>query len=196
LFSVAISAQDCYVADGAFTGEVSAGALVDSGVNWTILGHSERRHVFGETDELLGKKLTAALAAGLHVIYCIGELEKERDEGRTNDVLATQLAPLFKQSIDWTRVVIAYEPVWAIGTGKNATPAIAQETHEFVRAHIAKNAGDAVAGAVRVLYGGSVKSNNCVELAACKDVDGFLVGGASLLADQFEAILKSRAAKL
>jgi triosephosphate isomerase len=195
---VAISAQDCHAADGAFTGEVSASALADFGVNWVILGHSERRHVFGESDEVLGKKLQAALAAGLHVIYCIGELEKERDEGRTNAVLAAQLVPLLQPTspIDWSRIVIAYEPVWAIGTGKNATPAIAQETHQFVRSHIAQHAGAAVAQSVRVLYGGSVKANNCVELAACADVDGFLVGGASLLADQFEAILKSRAAKL
>jgi triosephosphate isomerase len=177
---------------------VSASALVDSGVNWVILGHSERRHVFGESDTLLAQKLQAALAANLHVIYCIGELEKERDDGRTNAVLAAQLVPLLEPAapIDWSRVVIAYEPVWAIGTGKNATPAIAQETHHFVRAHIAERAGAAVAQAVRVLYGGSVKANNCVELAACADVDGFLVGGASLIAEQFEAILKARAAKL
>lgn len=177
---------------------MSAAALVDSGVNWVILGHSERRHVFGESDEALGKKLQAALAAGLHVVYCIGELEKERDDGRTNAVLAAQLVPLLQPAapIDLSRIVVAYEPVWAIGTGKNATPAIAQEAHLFVRSHIAQHAGASVAHAVRVLYGGSVKANNCVELAACADVDGFLVGGASLIADQFEAILKARAAKL
>lgn len=194
----ALAAQDCHVSDGAFTGEVSAVALADAGVKWVILGHSERRHVFGESDELLGKKIAAALAAGLHVIFCVGELERERDEGRTNAVLVAQLKALVGAAppLDWSRVVIAYEPVWAIGTGKNATPAMAQETHAFLRSHLALALGADAAARTRILYGGSVKANNCVELAACADVDGFLVGGASLLADQFEAIIKARSAKL
>ncbi len=120
---------------------------------------------------------------------------QEREQGRTNDVLTTQLARFVGEKIDWTRVVIAYEPVWAIGTGKTATPAMAQETHAWLRAHLAQHAGADVAGGVRILYGGSVKANNCVELAQCGDIDGFLVGGASLLADQFEAILKAKAVK-
>eukprot|EP01105_Mastigella_eilhardi_P017720 TRINITY_DN4088_c0_g1_i2.p2 TRINITY_DN4088_c0_g1~~TRINITY_DN4088_c0_g1_i2.p2 ORF type:complete len:255 (-),score=91.15 TRINITY_DN4088_c0_g1_i2:58-822(-) len=192
----AVSAQNCWTKKGAFTGEVAPEMLKDIGINWAILGHSERRHVIGEKDELIAEKAKVALAAGLSVMYCIGELEKERVENRTNEVLATQMAALAKAITDWSHVVIAYEPVWAIGTGRTATPEQAQEAHLFVRQWMKEHVSAEVSNATRILYGGSVSPANCDVLASLPDVDGFLVGGASLDASKFVPIIKSVKAKL
>jgi triosephosphate isomerase len=160
--------------EGAFTGEVSAAMLLDAGVVGAIVGHSERRQLFGETDETVRRRAEGALEAGLHVVACVGETEEEREAGKTDAVLTRQVAVLPRHE----RLVIAYEPVWAIGTGKTATPAMAQEAHALVKS----------LHPTRVLYGGSVKPENAVELLAQPDVDGALVGGASLDPVSFEAI--------
>ena len=174
-FEIAVAAQNVHwEPDGAYTGEISAPMLVDLGVYGAIVGHSERRQYFGETDETVGRRAVAALEAGLWVIACIGETEDERERGETEDVLRRQLVAL--ESHD--DLVIAYEPVWAIGTGKTATPETAQEAHAFIKALID----------VPVLYGGSVKPENAAELLSQPDVDGALVGGASLDIDSFVAI--------
>ena len=165
---------------GAFTGEVHAEMLTDLGVHWTLIGHSERRHKFAESFEDTAEKIRMCQQHNLHVVFCIGELLDERNAGQTIAVCAQQLAPVFAAISDWSKVVIAYEPVWAIGTGVVATTAQAQEAHLQVRAEIAAKAGALVAQSVRILYGGSVTAENCKELMACPDVDGFLVGGASL----------------
>jgi triosephosphate isomerase (TIM) len=165
--------------EGAFTGEVSPSMLAELGVTGAIVGHSERRQLFGETDESVSRRAEAALEAGLRVIACIGETEGEREAGETEDVLERQLAGVPRHE----RLVIAYEPVWAIGTGKTATPEIAQEAHAFV-----KSLHDAP-----VLYGGSVKPENATTLLALPDVDGALVGGASLDLQSFEAICRAAA---
>ena len=175
---IGVFAQNCHWApDGAFTGEVSAGMLLELGVYGTIVGHSERRALFGETDETVAKRVDAALAAGLHVIACVGETEAEREAGQTDEVLQRQLSVLsYDESL-----VIAYEPVWAIGTGKTATPAMAHAAHEVVKGVLD----------VPVLYGGSVKPDNAAELLAPRTVDGALVGGASLDLDSFSAICRA-----
>jgi triosephosphate isomerase (TIM) len=175
---IAVAAQNVHwEREGAYTGEISAPMLVELGVYGTIVGHSERRQYFGETDETVGLRATAALEAGLWVIACIGESEEERERGDTEDVLRRQLVAL--ESRD--DLVIAYEPVWAIGTGKTATPELAQEAHAFIKAILD----------VPVLYGGSVKPENAGELLAQPDVDGALVGGASLEVDSFVAICRA-----
>jgi triosephosphate isomerase len=179
---------------GAFTGEISAQLLTDNGIMWTLTGHSERRVGFGfpgETSDVVGRKTKVALDAGMSVIACIGEHLNERESGKTMDVCSEQLAAIHAhlKEQDWARVVIAYEPVWAIGTGKVATPEQAEETHAQIRAWIAQNVSPAVAHAVRIIYGGSVKANNCKSLIACANIDGFLVGGASLL-PEFADIIK------
>jgi triosephosphate isomerase len=176
-----IAAQNCYTDNGAFTGEVSPELLKDFGVEWVIIGHSERRHVFGEGDKLIGTKTQKARNAGLGVILCLGETLQERDAGKTLAVIIRQLQA-FAQSInDWTdRVVIAYEPVWAIGTGKTATAQQAQQVHKEIRKWLSVNISTKVADRTRIIYGGSVKPENCQELFDQEDVDGFLVGGASL----------------
>nr|ABE11555.1 cytosolic triosephosphate isomerase [Euglena deses var. intermedia] len=180
-----LSVQNCWIGKGgAFTGEVSAEMIKDAGIPWVILGHSERRHLpqLKESDETVAVKVAYALANGLKVMACIGELLEEREAGQTQAVNERQLkaiAAKLKEE-DWKNVVIAYEPVWAIGTGKVATPEQAQEVHEHVRAWVASNVSPSVAAEVRILYGGSVTAKNCVELAGKPDVDGFLVGGASL----------------
>ena len=187
-----VSAQNCYIKAGAFTGELSAPAAADFGLKWTLLGHSERRHIFGETDKLLTEKTTAALENGLNIIFCIGELLAEREGNQTRDVIATQMAALaagIKKPEDWARIVIAYEPVWAIGTGKTATPEQAQEAHVWTRDWLREHVSAAVADSIRVIYGGSVTPATANELAAKPDVDGFLVGGASLVADKFVPII-------
>jgi len=190
-----VAAEDCGInGNGAWTGETSAAMLVDSGIKWTLTGHSERRVGFGfpgETSEVVGKKTAAALAAGLSVIACIGEKLAERENGTTMTVCAEQLAAIAAclQESDWARVVIAYEPVWAIGTGKVATPAQAEETHADIRKWMAANVSPAVAQSVRIVYGGSVKGSNCVSLFRCPNIDGFLVGGASML-PEFVDIIK------
>lgn len=180
------AAQNCYKADkGAFTGEISPGMIKDSGADWVILGHSERRDVFGETDAQIADKTKFAIDHGLKVIWCCGEHKEERESGATDAVIAAQLEALAAKlaADDWGNLVIAYEPVWAIGTGLTATPEMAQHTQAQIRGWLRANASDAVAAQTRILYGGSVKPANCDALAAQPDIDGFLVGGASLKPD-------------
>ena len=179
--SVSVAAQNVSAhKNGAFTGEVSADQVKDFGVNWAIIGHSERRSLFGETNEVVATKLTRAQEAGLNTILCIGEQLAEREAGTTNDVLKEQLDAVKLAVSDWSRVVIAYEPVWAIGTGKVATPEQAQETHAYVRSWLTDNISADVAAATRIQYGGSANAGNAATLIAQPDIDGFLVGGASL----------------
>jgi triosephosphate isomerase len=178
---------------GAFTGETSAPMAGDAGARFTLAGHSERRHVFGETDEQVGLKAAAALAAGLTPLICIGETLDERNAGRLEEVLARQLGAAL-DAIDPADVVaclIAYEPVWAIGTGVNATPDDAAGAHAFIRGVLGGRLDAAAAGAIPILYGGSVKPDNAADLLAATDVDGLLVGGASLTASSFAAIARA-----
>jgi triosephosphate isomerase len=165
--------------------------LKSAGCTYVIIGHSERRHVFGEPNAQLHKKVVAAQQAGLHVIYCVGEKLEERDGNRTEQVVETQLREVLNRELDPANLTIAYEPVWAIGTGRTATPDQAQSVHAFVRAKLAGLYGDSAAEAIRILYGGSVKPSNAAELFACPDVDGGLVGGACLVAGDFAAIISS-----
>jgi len=182
--TIAVSAQNSYkVSKGAFTGEISPAMLADCGIPWAILGHSERRNVFGETDELIADKVAHALEGGVKVIACIGELLEEREAGKTEEVVFRQTKAIADKIKSWDNVVLAYEPVWAIGTGKTATPQQAQEVHDKLRAWFAKNISPAVAESLRIIYGGSVTAGNAKELAKEKDIDGFLVGGASLKPD-------------
>jgi len=175
---IAVAAQNVHwEGEGAYTGEISAPMLRELGVYGTIVGHSERRQYFGETDECVAKRAEAALAAGLEVIACVGETEEQRERGETEDVLRRQVSVL----PDDDGLVVAYEPVWAIGTGKTATPEIAQDAHTFVKSLLDRP----------VLYGGSVKPDNAGELLAQQDVDGALVGGASLDVDSFAAICRA-----
>ncbi len=188
-----VAAQNVHAqAGGAFTGELSAGMLRDVGVGWVILGHSERRELFAETDAVVAVKVAAALAAGLSVMACCGEKLVEREGGNTLTVILRQLEAIAAQLAGtpelWARVVIAYEPVWAIGTGKVATPAQAQEVHAAIRAWLAATVSPQVAEATRIMYGGSVNAKNCAILAQEQDIDGFLVGGASLKAEDFLVI--------
>lgn len=193
--SIATCAQDCFwETSGAFTGEVSAPLLADAGATWAIVGHSERRQFFGDTNESVGKKARAALGGGLGAIVCIGELLAERDGGRTLDVVDAQLAGGLEgidSGVAAQRLVIAYEPVWAIGTGRTATPAQAQEVHAHIRKRLVDRFGAATADAIRIQYGGSVKPSNAEALMAEADIDGALVGGASLEAADFVAIVKA-----
>jgi triosephosphate isomerase len=179
---------------GAFTGEVSAAMLSDLGVHAVVLGHSERRELFGESDDSLSEKVPAALEAGLTPILCVGETEAQRSEGKTDEVLANQVrADLANVSGgDLARIVIAYEPIWAIGTGQTATPEQAQEACGLIRALLAGRS-DEGADALRILYGGSMKPENAADLVALEDVDGGLVGGASLDPEDFAAITSSAA---
>lgn len=178
---IGVSAQNCYKAEkGAFTGDISPAMIKDVGCNWVILGHSERRHVFGECDKLIGEKTAFALQSGLSIIPCVGEKIEEREAGKTEEVVFRQTKAIVDNVSDWSRVVIAYEPVWAIGTGKTATPAQAQEIHAKLRKWLSDNVSADVAKKVRILYGGSVTAANCRELGSQPDIDGFLVGGASL----------------
>jgi len=165
---------------GAFTGELSAEMAADFGYGWVMIGHSERRTLFGETDEDTAIKLERALAQGLRVVFAIGEQLSERESGATDSVNQRMLTPILNKVSDWSKVVIAYEPVWAIGTGKVATPAQAQETQANIRKFLAEKLGAGTANKIRIQYGGSVTDANCVELISCPDIDGFLVGGASL----------------
>jgi len=188
-----VAAQNCYkVEQGAFTGDISPAMIKDNGCNWVILGHSERRHVFGESDQLIGEKVEHALKTGLHVLPCIGEKLEERQAGKSDEVNFRQLKAIADKVTNWSRVVIAYEPVWAIGTGKTASPQLAQEVHANLRKWLAKNIGEDVAKSTRILYGGSVTASNCKELASQPDIDGFLVGGASLK-EEFIYICNARA---
>ncbi|XP_006643754.1 triosephosphate isomerase, cytosolic [Oryza brachyantha] len=176
-----VAAQNCWVKKGgAFTGEVSAEMLVNLGVPWVILGHSERRSLLGESNEFVGDKVAYALSQGLKVIACVGETLEQRESGSTMEVVSAQTKAIAEKIKDWTNVVVAYEPVWAIGTGKVATPAQAQEVHAGLREWLATNVSAEVAESTRIIYGGSVTAANSKELAGQPDVDGFLVGGASL----------------
>jgi triosephosphate isomerase len=190
--SVALGAQNCYPEkEGAFTGEVSPAMLLDVGCRWVILGHSERRHILGETNAFINRKIKAALAAGLGVIFCIGETLQEREENQTERLLETQLNGGLDGlgAAEIGRIVVAYEPVWAIGTGKVATPEQAQQAHALIRRHIGKTFGEATAAVLTIQYGGSAKPENVMSLLSQPDVDGALVGGASLKAEQFLAIV-------
>jgi triosephosphate isomerase (TIM) len=188
-----IGGQDCATQnkEGALTGEVSAVMLAAAGCSCVIIGHSERRQFFGETNESVLQRTKASLEAGLTPIVCVGELLAEREAGITNDILATQfeggIAGL--PASDFAKVVIAYEPVWAIGTGKVATPEIAGEAHKFIRLQAEKKYGKEAAANVRILYGGSVKPDNVQGLMAQPDIDGALVGGASLKAEDFAQLV-------
>ncbi len=193
--TIATCAQDCFWENsGAFTGTISAPLLVDAGCSWAIVGHSERRQFFGDTNESVGRKARAALAGKLGVIVCVGEMLNERDAGQTLDIVDGQLAGGL-DGIDAAaaaqRVVIAYEPVWAIGTGRTATPAQAQEVHAHIRKRLAERFGAETAAAMRIQYGGSVKASNAEALMSEADIDGALVGGASLEAADFVAVVKA-----
>jgi len=190
--NILVAAQNCYkVPSGAFTGEISPAMIKDIGSEWVILGHSERRNVFGETDALIAEKVAHALAEGIKVIACVGELLEERESGKTQEVVFKQTKCIADKVTDWSKVVIAYEPVWAIGTGKTASPEQAQEVHEQLRNWLKDNVSADVASKTRIIYGGSVTASNCKELAKKPDVDGFLVGGASLK-PEFVQIINAR----
>lgn len=191
---IALGAQNCYHEnEGPFTGEVSPAMLADVGCRYVILGHSERRHKLGETDGFINRKVHTALAAGLQVILCVGETLEEREVSRTEVVLDAQLrgslANVTAEQLE--RVVLAYEPVWAIGTGKNATPSQAQDAHAFLRQRIGARLGSPAASALVIQYGGSVKPDNAAALMNQPDVDGGLIGGASLQPDSFLAIARA-----
>ena len=191
---IGLGAQDLFwEPQGAFTGEVSPTMLVDVGCRYVIIGHSERRQHFGETDASVNRKLAAALSHRLIPIVCIGETLPEREGGRTFDVLTRQVTGAFEHCESWdcARIILAYEPVWAIGTGKNATPDQAQEAHAFIREWVSKRCGPQTASSMRIQYGGSVNAANAAVLLQQPDVDGALVGGASLKAEGFSAIVKA-----
>ncbi len=189
LTTIRLAAQNVFYEEkGAYTGEIAPSMLTDIGCSHVIIGHSERRSYFGETDEIANKKITAARKNGLQVIFCIGESLGEREAGKTFDIIKRQLINGL-QGISPEGLVIAYEPVWAIGTGKTATPDQAQEAHAFIRQTLSGIYGD-TADELRILYGGSVTPENIDVLMACPDVDGALVGGASLKADSFAKIVK------
>jgi triosephosphate isomerase (TIM) len=191
--SIKLGAQNCYIGEkGAFTGEISPAMLVDIGCAYVILGHSERRAILGETDDLVSRKLRASLDAGLKPIVCIGETEDERQRNETEAVLLRQIGGSLAamDGNDASKIVIAYEPVWAIGTGKTATPEQAQAAHEFIRGELRKKFGN-IAEGMLILYGGSIKPENAESLFRCADIDGGLVGGASLDAAAFIAIIEA-----
>ena len=194
--NVRVGAQNMYFEEkGAFTGEISGPMLKSIGCTYVILGHSERRHVFGEPDDLINAKVKAALQIDLKPILCVGEKLEEREAGKMEDVVGRQVTAGL-DGIEADRMadmVVAYEPVWAIGTGKTATPDQAAEVHKFIRASIAKAYDDAVASALRIQYGGSVKPDNAKDLLAQEDIDGALVGGASLDAESFADIVMAAA---
>ncbi|GHV53786.1 triosephosphate isomerase [Synergistales bacterium] len=192
---IAVSAQNAYFEPkGAFTGEISLPMIEETGCVYVILGHSERRNIFGESDELLEKKLSATLASKLNPIFCVGELIEERTGGKTNDVLTRQLRAAWKNvsaSDIASRVVIAYEPVWAIGTGKTASNEDAEDACKFIRGLAEKDFGGDAAQSLRILYGGSVKADNSAGLISQPNIDGFLIGGASVEAESLEKIIAS-----
>ena len=190
--NVKVGAQNIHWADnGAFTGEISGAMLKELGVEYVIIGHSERRQYFGETDETVNKRIKAALKYELKPIVCIGETLEEREGNKTNNVLAVQLKGGLADltAADMANITLAYEPVWAIGTGKTATPEMAQETHAFIRKTLTEMFGAEVAENTVVQYGGSMKAENAADLTAQKDIDGGLIGGAALKADSFTALI-------
>lgn len=187
--NIALGAQNLHwEEEGAFTGEVSTNMLKSVGCTYVIIGHSERRQYFGETDETVNKKIFAAIKHNLLPIVCVGETLEQREKGETFKVIERQIKGAFNNVVDhhWSSIVIAYEPIWAIGTGKTATPEQAQEVHSFIRKLLPKE----VAGEMRILYGGSVKPENVKELMAKPDIDGGLVGGASLKVESFVKLIK------
>jgi triosephosphate isomerase len=187
---VVTGGQDLHTADqGAHTGDVSGPQLIDAGCQWVLCGHSERRRDHHETDELVGEKAVAAVRHGLYPLICLGETLEERQAGRTFEVLERQLNAALTGRPE--PFALAYEPVWAIGTGETATPEIAQEAHRFLREHLADLLGDEVAQVKRIVYGGSANPDNAATLFAESDIDGFLVGGASLDPEKFRAIIRS-----
>jgi triosephosphate isomerase len=189
--AVALGAQDvCAEALGAYTGEISASMLQDVGCRYTLVGHSERRAMYGDTNALVARKFVAALSRELIPILCVGEQLSEREAGQTNEVVGAQLDAVLQLSgvQSLSAAVIAYEPVWAIGTGRTATPEQAQEVHDFIRQRVAREDAKIAAG-LRILYGGSVKAGNARDIFAMPDVDGGLIGGASLKAEEFLAIV-------
>jgi triosephosphate isomerase len=191
---IKVGAQDCYYQpNGAYTGEVSLSQLKDVGAQVVILGHSERRHIIGEKDEVINEKVLASLEAGLEVILCVGETLEQREANKTDAINAAQLSYGLAgvTAEQMKQVVIAYEPVWAIGTGHTATPEDAQKAHAAIRCHLAGMCGDAVAQATRIQYGGSMKAKNAGELLAQPDIDGGLIGGASLKPEEFTAIVQA-----
>jgi len=192
--NIMLGAQNVYWEDsGAFTGEVSALLLKDIGVKYVIVGHSERRQYFGETNETVNKKIKAVLTHGLTPIVCVGEVLQEREDNKTFDVIEQQCTAGFSglSSEEIGKIIIAYEPVWAIGTGKTASPDQAQEVHKFIRDLLTKLFNENVAQTIRIQYGGSVKPENSAELMSQPDIDGALVGGASLKGDSFSDIIKN-----
>jgi triosephosphate isomerase len=193
--NVNLAAQNVYYEEqGAFTGEISPGMLEDVGCEYVIVGHSERRQYFNETDETVNRKITISQKHGLRVIFCIGESLNEREAGKTYEVLARQIRNGLRE-VDSQKLVVAYEPVWAIGTGRTATPDQAQEAHQFIRGQLGE-IYDHRADSLRIIYGGSVTTANIDSLMACPDLDGALVGGASLKPDSFERIVKFRRGSL
>ncbi len=192
--NIALGSQNVYFEEkGAFTGETSCGMLKDTSCTYAIIGHSERRHVMGETDALINKKVSATISGGLLPIFCVGELLEERQGGTTNEVVTSQIKNGL-EGIDAERVqavTVAYEPVWAIGTGLTATPEQAQEVHAMIRGLLAELYGNEIAQAIRIQYGGSAKPGNTAELMAQPDVDGLLVGGAALKVEDFATMVKT-----
>jgi triosephosphate isomerase len=191
---IEVIAQNMHFAEsGAYTGEISADMLLNVGINTAIIGHSERRAYFGETDEILAKKVTTALEKGIRVMFCFGEELEDRKSGNHFAVVESQLKnALFSlETSAWSKIILAYEPVWAIGTGETASPEQAQEMHAFIRKTIGEAFDTGVADKVSILYGGSVKPGNAEEIFSKPDVDGGLIGGASLVADDFVAIIKA-----
>jgi len=191
--SVGLGAQNVHwEASGAYTGEISAAMLVDLGVKYVIIGHSERRQYFGETNETVNKRTKSALAAGLIPLVCVGETLEERDSGQMESVVINQVREsLADLGDDLAKLVVAYEPIWAIGTGRTATPAQAQEVHALIRRTLAEISSGDMANTVRIQYGGSMKPANAVELLGQPDIDGGLIGGAALQAESFAAIVKA-----
>jgi triosephosphate isomerase (TIM) len=188
---IAVGGQDCsHMHSGAYTGEVSPGMLADMGCQWVILGHSERRQYHSETDSLVAAKLEAAIASGISPILCVGETREQREAGEAEAVVASQLTGALEGQGKLQGLVVAYEPVWAIGTGLTASPEQAQEMHAFIRSALAGVNGVDADG-TRILYGGSVKPDNAAELFSAEDIDGALVGGASLVANDFLSIVKA-----
>jgi len=187
---IRLGAQNAhYETQGAFTGEVSVPMLADTGCTHIIIGHSERRQIFLEDNVLLSRKVRAVVAGGLQVIYCVGETLAQRDMGQTQLLIQNQLTEVLNREVSPDRLIVAYEPVWAIGTGKTATPQQAQEVHAFIRKWLGDAYGKAAAAQIRILYGGSVKPGNAAELLGQPDIDGALVGGACLAAEDFLAII-------
>jgi triosephosphate isomerase len=189
---IGLGAQNCHWENsGAFTGEIAPEMLIELGVRWVIVGHSERRTLFGESDITAARRAKAAQEAGLVVIYCVGETLQQREAEQTFSVLETQTAPL--ADLDPDALVVAYEPVWAIGTGRTATADQAQEAHAFLRNRLGNFFSTQTSGGIRILYGGSMKPGNAAELVGMPDVDGGLIGGASLDAESFCAIIRASA---